>query len=429
MANPIGSWTRSSLSVPGILLSCVVASQLAVAEPLSLSGGLTNRFSDNTTRDADNEISDTETRVSLRLSHQSDPGQCQSDTFADIGYGIWHDKTYDPETYTTLDFLGSCELFQGFSWEVADNLQDVEQDSRGTETPDNTTRKNVFRTGPTYVLPLGKVDQLRFSAHYEQAEFGEPEEADSDRYIASVAWNHLFSQSLSGGISVTANRAEFDTGAEIDTDVISLDFSQTWPTTRLSGSLGVSEIESSFGGNSQSSDGVVGNVSLERDINPVTIFYLDGSRELTDQTSDFDIRFGDFVFDLREISEVEVTAVDTGIRRQFSDGAQLNVNAFANRADYIRTNETEDRLGLAIGYRRPVLPLLMFQSNIRYQYETFEEDNVDEETASLDVGLTYEVTRDLSVTGRVGHTSRSSDFSPSEYEENWVLVGLDYRFL
>ncbi|WP_273623484.1 outer membrane beta-barrel protein [Marinobacter sp. DS40M6] len=429
MANSIGPWKRSPLSAPAMLVGCLVVSQLATAEPVSLSGGLTNRFSDNTTRDADNEISDTETRVNLRLSHQSDPGQCQTDTFADIGYGIWHDKTYDPETYTTLDFLGNCELFQGFSWEVADNLRDVEQDSRGTETPDNTTSKNIFRTGPTYVLPLGKVDQLRFSAQYEQTEFSETDETDSDRYIGSLAWNHLFNQSLSGGITVTANRAEFDTGAEIDTDVITLDFSQTWATTRLSGSLGVSEIESRFGGTTQSSDGVVGNVSLERDINPVTTFYLDASRELTDQTSDFDIRFGEFVFDLREISEIEVTAVDTGIRRQFSDGAQLNVNAFANRADYIRTNETEDRLGLVIGYRRPVIPLLTFQSNVRYQYETFEEDNVDEETASLDVGLTYEITRDLGITGRIGHTSRSSDFNPSEYEENWVLVGLDYRFL
>ena len=429
MANSIGPWKRSPLSAPAMLVGCLVVSQLATAEPVSFSGGLTNRFSDNTTRDADNEISDTETRANLRLSHQSDPGQCQSDTFADIGYGIWHDDTYDPETYTTLDFLGSCELFQGFSWEVEDNLRDVEQDSRGTETPDNTTRKNVFRTGPSYVLPLGNVDQLRFSAHYEQTEFGEPEEADSDRYIGSVAWNHLFNASLSGGFSVTTNRAEFDTGAEIDTDTISLTFSQTWPTTRLSGSLGVSEIESRFDGNTQSTDGFVGNVSLERDINPVTTFYLEASRELTDQTSDFDIRFGDFVFDLREISEVEVTAVDTGIRRQFSDGSRLDVSAFANRADYIRADETEDRLGLALGYRRPVIPLLTFQSNIRYQYETFEADNVDEETASLDVGLTYEVTRDLSVSGRVGHTSRASDFSPSEYEENWVLVGLDYRFL
>jgi hypothetical protein len=72
--------------------------------------------------------------------------------------------------------------------------------------------------------------------------------------------------------------------------------------------------------------------------------------------------------------------------------------------------------------------LLTLRSNARYQYQSFDEDDVDEETISVDVGLTYELTRDLGITGRVGHTSRSSDTSASEYDENWVSLALDYRF-
>lgn len=427
MASLIKHWKLLPLAVAGMLSGYLITTS-AIAEPLALSGGLDNRYSDNVTNSSVDTVSDVETRLNLQLSHQSDPGQCQSDSFADIGYGIWHDRTYDPEIYTTLDFQGNCKIAHGFSWEISDNLRDVVQDSRGTETPDNTTRKNVFRTGPAYVLALSRVDQLRLSASYENTEFSEPEETDSERYIASAAWNHLFSQSFSGGISLSTDQAEFDSGAEIDEDVLSLIFSKSWATTRFSGNIGISEIESDFGGNTQSSDGWVGNIELERDINPVTVLYLNASRELTDQSSDFDIRFGEFVFDLREVSEVEVTAIDSGLRKQFSDASQLDINVFANRADYIRANETEDRLGLSVGYSRPIIPLLSFSSTLRYQYETFEQDNVDQETVSLDVGLTYEVTRDLGVTGRVGHTSRTSDVPTSEYEENWIVVGLDYRF-
>lgn len=408
--------------------ACLLAPGVS-ADPISLSAGLINRFSDNVTRVSEGEESDVETRANLRVTHRSDPGKCQSSTFADFGYGIWHDDTYDPETYTTLDFRGSCELVAGLSWEASDNLRDVAQNSRGADTPDNTTRKNVFRTGPVYVLPLSTVDQLRLSAHYENTEFSEPEESDSDRYIATVVWNHLFSQTLSAGLRLSTNQAEFDTGAEIDTDSASLVFSKTWATTNLSGSLGVSEIESDFGGTTQSSDGFIGSLSLEREINPITTLYLDASRELTDQTSDFDIRFGEFVFDLRETSEVEVSAVDLGIRREFSDASGLDVSVFANRADYIRVAETEDRLGLNLGYRRPVVPLLSFTSSLRYQLERFDVDDVDQETISLDVGLRYEITRDLSVSSRIGHVSRTSDVSTSEYDENWILIGLDYRFL
>ncbi|ROQ46672.1 uncharacterized protein (PEP-CTERM system associated) [Marinobacter sp. 3-2] len=427
MASSIKLWKQLPLALAGMLSGYFITTS-AIAEPLALSVGLGNRYSDNVTNSSADAVSDVETRLNFQLSHQSDPGQCQTDSLADIGYGIWHDRTYDPEIYTTLDFQGNCKIAHGFSWEISDNLRDVVQDSRGTETPDNTTRKNVFRTGPVYVLPLSRVDQLRLSASYENTEFSEPEETDSERYIGSATWNRLFSESLSGGITLSTNKVDFDTGAEIDTDVASVIFSKTWSTTRIAGSLGVSKIQSDFAGSSQSSDGWVGNIELERDINPVTVFYLNASRELTDQTSDFDIRFGEFVFDLREVSELEVTAIDTGLRRQFSDGSQVVINAFANRSDYIRANETEDRLGLSLGYRRPIIPLLTFGSTLRYEYETFDVDNVDQETASLDVGLTYELTRDLGVSGRIGHTSRTSDAPTSEYEENWILIGLNYRF-
>lgn len=416
---------------PSILLALVFGAFScghANAEPLTLSSSLENRFSDNVTKASSNESSDIETRVDLQLSHQRDPGVCQSDTYADLGYGIWHDKTYDPETYTTLDFQGRCELTEGLNWELGDNLRNVTQNSQGTDTPDNRTRKNIFRTGPVYVVPITLVDQLRVAATYENTEFSEPEAIDSDRLIGSASWNRLFSPSFSAGLSVSTNKAEFDTGAETTTNVVSLLFSQSWSTTRLSGSLGVSEIEGDFGGTTQKTDGFVGSVDLERDINLVTTAYLSASRELTDQTSDFDVRFGEFVFDLQEISEVEVTAIDAGVRRQFSDASLLNLSVFANRADYIRTNETEDRLGFNLSYTRTIVPLLSFTSALGYQHETFEDGDLTQKTASLELGLNYEWTRDLALAGLIGRSQRNSDAQFSEYEENWLLVRLDYRF-
>lgn len=306
----------------GAVLASINAAQ---AEPLTLSGGLNNRFSDNIERAPSNETSDIESRVSLTLAHQTDPGQCEASTAASLGYGVWLDDTFDPEDYASLDFAGACELARGLSWELSDNLRDVAQDRRASDTPDNRTRKNVFRTGPVYSLMVTPQDQLRFSANYQRTDFSEPEETDSERYIGSASWNHSFDQTLSSGLQFSTNRTELDTGAEIDIDTASVLFAKSWEATSLSGSIGVSEIESRFGGTTQTSDGIVGDFSLERDISPVTQVYVRGSREFTDQTSDFDIRFGEFEFDLRETSEVEVTALDAGMSRQFSDGSLLNV--------------------------------------------------------------------------------------------------------
>jgi hypothetical protein len=411
-----------------VIFAAVAGINVAQAEPLALSGGLNNRFSDNVELTSSDETSDIESRVNLTLAHQTDPGKCEARTAANVGYGVWYDDTFDPQDYASLDFAGDCELARGLSWEVSDNLRDVTQNSRASDTPNNRTRKNVFRTGPVYSLMLGQLDQLTFSAKYGNTDYSEPEDTDSERYIGTASWNHIFSQTLSGGLQVSTNRAELDTGVEIDTDVASLLFSKSWRATRFSGSIGVSQLESRFGGNTQTSEGVVGNFSLERDINPVTQVYVRGSRELTDQTSDFDIRFGDVVFNLRETTAVEVTALDAGLTRQFSDASRINVGIFANRSDYLDTDEVEDSVGFSVNYNRTISELLSLQTGGSYRYRTFDADGVNDSTYRADIGLVYELTNDLSVNGRVGHTTRTSDLSSSEYQENWISLGLAYQF-
>lgn len=400
----------------------------AWAAPASISGNLDNRYSDNVTLSSNDEISDTETRVSVGVVHQTDPGRCNAQTSADVGYGVWWDDTFDPETYVNGNFLGNCEVRPGLIWEVSDNLSQVVQDTSETDTPDNRTVKNVFRTGPRYTLPITRRDQLIFSLQYQNTEFAQEEETDSERYIGTAGWNHSFDPSLSGGLSASTDRAELDNGGEIDTDVVSLNWRKTWAATRLSGSIGFSELESRFGDFEQTSDGAVGELTLERDITQSTKAYLNASRELTDQTSDFDVRFGDFSFNLRETSEVEVTAINMGVSQVYGNGSSVSVGVFANRADYLRVDEQEDSGGLDVAYGRPLSPLWQFQASARYEYETFEGNEIDDQTISVETGLSYSVTKDMSLKGSVGHNQRESDLPTREYDENWISLGLSYRF-
>jgi hypothetical protein len=399
-----------------------------LAEPLRLSGELASRFSDNTTLVPDNEESDVETRASIRVSHQTDPGQCAASTFGDFGYGVWHEKTYDPETYTTLDFVGDCELARGLRWQLADNLRDVRQDTSRSGTPDNTTQKNVFRTGPVYTLNVTQVDELDASAQFEDTRFGDSEEIDSERYIGSVGWTRRFSPTFAGGLRYTAEQADFAGRAEIRTDIASLEFNQIWATTTLSGSVGVSEVESDFGSGSQTSDGFVGELRAVREINPFTEVYLEASRELTDQASDFDVRFGEFEFNLLEVDVIEVTSVVVGLRRDFSDASRLDLSVFSNRADYLTSGFSEDRTGLSVGYRRPMSAQLFLETGLDYEWQELEFSGVDDETVRVFAGMSYQFTEDLAAAARLGHGTRSGEPERTEYRENWLSVSLNYQF-
>lgn len=421
----LGAVSLAMLAGTGLLL----LSSPADARPVQMTAGLDNRFSDNMRRSADNEQSDVETRATLGIDYQSDPGTCNAGLSGNLGYGYWWDKTYDARTYTDLGFDGNCKLTDGLLWRLSDELHDVTLNTRAADTPDNTTRKNVVSTGPQYTIRLGALDNLVLSALYENTEYNQTSEPDSNRVIGSAAWNHLFDQTLTGGLSASTNRARLDTGEDIDRNTANVTFTKTWPATRVSGALGVSELKSSRGSVSQTSNGFVGNLSLQRQINPSADFYLTLSRELTDQNSTYDVQYEGYTFNLQETSGVRVTSVRTGITKRYSDGSNLDTSISADRSDYLRSGDQEDSTRFAVGYTRPIVPQLSLNLSGQMSYLKFQQDNRDDRIVNLTAGLTYQASRRFSLVGRIGHNNRTSDDSTQEYQENWISLGLDYQFL
>jgi hypothetical protein len=75
-----------------------------------------------------------------------------------------------------------------------------------------------------------------------------------------------------------------------------------------------------------------------------------------------------------------------------------------------------------------VAPSLSAVANARYEYLSFESDQSDDQIVGLDLGLTYQAARNTQLAARVGRTERTSDIPSQEYEENWLLLSIDYRF-
>ncbi|WP_191964456.1 outer membrane beta-barrel protein [Marinobacter confluentis] len=413
---------------PSLPLAFFIAPAAVTAAPPEVYVGFESRYSDNVELRANQEQSDLENTVFLRGNYQSDPGRCIAIIDGEIAYSIFAENTFDPETRINGGAFGRCELAQGLTWEVDNQVREVTRSSRQADTPDNRTRKNVFTTGPSYLWRLSPRDSVQFSTRYQNTEFSDPEDRDSDRYTGSVAWNHLFSRDLSAGLSSSISDVELDNGAEIQTTTVNTTFSKRWATTTLSGSVGVSEIETELNNIQQSSDGFVGDLALTRALDSSASVFLRASRELTDQTSNYDIQFDEFTFELTDSITVEVTSVETGLNKSFSNGDLLSVTGFASRTDSLDTAEQEDRSGIRTGYTRRVAPSLSAVANARYEYLSFESDQSDDEIVGLDLGLTYQAARNTELAAKVGRTERTSDIPNQEYEENWILLSIDYRF-
>ena len=426
MDNPFLSWTMRG-TAPAAIVYLIAHVGFIAAEPLGVTGTVSGRFTDNANK-RQNEESGTEMTTRVRVTYGRDEGRCTSDLDASLGYSYWVNGLYDPETRAAAGFDGNCEITEGLNWELSDNLSEVLQSSRQNDTPDNRTRKNIFRTGPVLTLPLSPVDQLRTSLQYENTEYEDPENQDSDRYIGSLAWNHQFAVTFSGGLSATANHQELDSGAETDSRAFNLNLNKAWVTTTLRGSLGYSEQEVTFGALNQTNDGVVGSLRLTRELNPTASFFISASRQLTDQASDFTIQFQDVEFDYREQSGIEVTAIESGLDKQFGDGTQFGGQLFFNRSDYLQIDEQEDAAGLRLRLSRSVTPRLRLNGNGGYEYRRYEDASQNDQLASASVGLSYQLSANLDCTASLGYSQRDSDLPSSEYTENWAQLGLSYRF-
>lgn len=430
MADPVVSWTIHHKRFPVAVAVLVVSltSTVAQASPASVTGSLASRYTDNVDKTSRGE-SGTESTAQVGILHSSDPGRCQSDLDASLGYTYWLDNFYDPESSARGSFAGNCQIRPGFDWQVNDNLTEVLQSSRQNDTPDNRSRRNLFSTGPVLAVPLSPVDQLTISALYENTEFEDPTLRDSNRYTTSLDWNHLFDATLSGGLSASASRQELDSGAETDTETVNINVNKAWAASSLNASLGVTRRENRFASAEQSSDGLVGSIALNREINPSTSFSVSASRQITDQASDFTLQFGDVEFDLSEETGVEVTAIDIGLNKSFSDGTVVNVQGFGNRSDYLQSSQRENVLGMRFDVARSIRPQLSIRANGSYEYFRYEENLQDDQLVSASVGLNYNASRDLDFTAAVGHSTRKSDLPTSEYRENWIEFGLSYQFL
>lgn len=407
----------------------IVTPGMAMAEPAVFSIGLDSRLSDNIRRVPANEESDIESRLSLGVQHTSDPGVCNSDLLARGAYAYWLDDSFDPETTAEADFEGDCRLGSNLVWQVSDYLRDVAQSSRVSNTPDDRTQKNVFRTGPVLTLRVGAVDELLLSAAYENTEFREPDQKDGERYSGTVGWSHFFSPSFTAGVSASVDQSELDTEEEIDRVTYNLPFTKTWESTALSGAFGYGLIETRLASQPpQEYEAFVGNLLLVRQINVTTELELQVSRELTDQTSDFDSRFDEFVFDLNQSSAVEVTAFRLGINNNLSGGVEFDVNLFGSRSDYLDIGTEEDDYGISASFRRPITEQLTGLLGARFERFDYSLDETQDEVAQVNAGIEFQLNRQFNFVSRVGYEQRTSDVAFREFDEAWVLAGVVYRF-
>lgn len=166
--------------------------------------------SDNVTRSASVEESESIATAGLGLSLSQDSARLQADVLGNFAYYDYLDDTYDSEVLG--NFAGNARYAfvpERFEWMASDNFGQVLNDPVQAATPDNRENINNFSTGPDAMLAFGSQTRLRLGGRYSLTTY-ERSALDSDTVSANLALIRLLSSASSGSVNFQTAKISYD---------------------------------------------------------------------------------------------------------------------------------------------------------------------------------------------------------------------------
>lgn len=404
--------------------------QHASADPLRLTSGLQERYSDNVRLTHNHTKSDLMSRAYIGFSQHADPGVCNSDLSGELGYKTYLQNTYSDQSDVSLNWDGNCQVTDGLYWTVSDHASEVPRNSTQPNTPDNTTRRNYFSTGPRYTWRITPRDTMSFTGLYTNTRYSSSQNNSSHGTKGDVSYRRQLDPTLAAGLSGEVTDTKYDNkDEEINIRSLSLTFDKQFPETHISGSAGYQTLDDKLNGNTSTSSGVIWNGRIDRTITETSSWYFMIARNYTTTSSDYPIVIAGLLFNYQDTSAVRVTSYSTGYDNTWSSGTVLNVNLFRHESDYLLNHNTDVDNGISTKITQGITERMTGDLTLGYTRQKSDRAGTTNNTVDTAAGISYQRTKALSVSFRVGHNLRHSNVTTDQYAENWALIGLQYRFM
>jgi hypothetical protein len=440
-------------------ISCVVAMCLGTsinpAFALNVGGGVgvSVEHSDNISKEHIDEESDTERNVGvdLKLDHSGDRIQ------ANLNYSItridYQDNTYDDETAKNGSALLNLELVEDMlNWKVANTTNYSQVSSKGEDTEDNRTNRNMFSTGPELLLPLGKVDLLTARALYQDIRFdNNVDSSDNERLDGSLDWSHFLADQRRVSIGVSREEVDFDerTNNDYDKDRYYVGFASEAGYLTYDFVIGKDKVKPDFGEDTdgdfrqigvvytnsdhsfafhhdnQLTDSTVGlsaySIFAAQGINPDAVkFFDENGREI--ETSDIN-------FELAQV--VERTRNELSYSSPDYNGVQFSAVVYKDEQDYKDSLNDEHSRGYDLSVNYKMTESLRFSLGYNNEKTEFDDEPLlgEDEEERWRLGVVYDLNKEWSVNAWYIRDEQTNDTdSTREYDENRVAIGLRYSF-
>lgn len=387
--------------------------------------------SDNATRVATDEQSDTIGTAGIALGVEDIRPRLETHIAADLQYRRYFDDTYDNDVVGGFNGDVAWSIIpERFIWVVEDNYGQIVTDRLAADTPDNRDDFNYFSTGPDIILGLGARTSLLLSGRWSDSYFGATDE-DSETVEGTAGLARKVSEENTVSLNAHVSEISYDDSALFEEYQISeghLRWESEGSRTTFSLDAGYTQAER---GDDKSSGPLV-RLDLKRELTSRTTFGLQAGSEFDDTASAFRIDqnavgVSPETADLLAAGDVfrnTYVYLTLGTERERTE---LSAALYGRKERHEEQTELDrDTIGGRVSLARRLSSRLDFDVHATYNSEDFVEGDLTFHEWSAGAGLGFRFTPAVSIRLSVAHVDGSGDGTLRDFEENRAYLGLRY---
>lgn len=388
-------------------------------------------YSDNITRVAEDETSETIGTMGLDLLWQERTRRLRGDATIDLSYFEYMENTYDSELVGTANgTLAFGIVPETLNWVVQDSFGQAQSDPFAASTPDTREDLNYFSTGPDLTLRFGSTGFGRLFGRWSSTNY-QDSPLDAERTTAGVAVGRRASPSSELSLNAVTESIDFDDpqNTDFDRDSVFVGWGLDASRTTLDANVGYTWLERD--GSDKEGSALI-NIFVTRELTAASTLRLTLGQQLGDAGDSLRAQLSGSVVgggagqitatsDPFESQLVSLEWTYTRGRTGFLLGASHTKDEYESATQF-----DSKRTSFTAGVSRRMASALTLDLRATLESEKFV--NVGQESDELRIGATlnWRAWRRLGVRFLVERYDRDTEGGSTEYAENRAFLTLAY---
>ncbi len=428
----MGHMRRNWVAAPAAAGFMALAAGTPARADISASAEAGVGYSDNITRVANDEISETLGTMGLDMLWQERTRRLRGDAVVDLSYYEYMDNTYDSELIGTANGTLALGIVpETLNWVVQDSFGQAQSDPFAPSTPSTRENLNYFSTGPDLTVRLGPTGFGRLFGRWSSTNY-ETSPLDATRTTGGVAVGRRPNARNELSLNAVTESIDFDDplNTDYDRDSVFVGWELDGSRTTIDANVGYTWLQRD-GRDKQGSALISMNVA--RQMTASSTLRMTLSQQLGDAGDSLRAQLDGGVVGGGAAGQITATSDPfqsrlvslewsyTRGRTGFMLGASHTRDEYESATQFDRR-----RTGFNAGISRRIASTLTFDLRAALEKEKFENAGQSNDELRLGATLNWRAWRTLGLRFMVERYDRDAEGSATDFTENRAFLTMAY---